>query len=442
MNPLLIEAGLILLLLIANGLFAMTEIAIVSSRRGMLKAMADRGGKGAARALELAENPNRFLSTVQIGITLVGLLAGAFGGTRFAKRLEPSIAAWTGGPAEEISFFLVICVLTFLSLVVGELVPKRLAMRHPEAIASTMARPMNWLSVAATPAVALLSRTTALALRFFGVRDEEASRMSREEFTVLMREGLVAGSTSKSETRMIEGVIGFEALDVYDIMIPRPRMEWIEEGENPRDVWRRIVSSTQEVFPVYKEHRDNLVGIVSVKDIYANLAAGAAVSFCNLILPPLLVPETQRARTLLETLRETGHRAAFVLDEFGGVVGMVTLMDLMESIVGDVPCRQEKLAMSVRKREDGSWLVDGLLEIEKLERHLEGFVLPEGGGSDFQTIAGWFTNHFSRVPIEGDRIVHSGWLFEIVDMDGPPVDKVLVTLEKAPPNEEKAHEGS
>jgi putative hemolysin len=430
MNHPVLESLLIVLLLLVNGVFAMTEIAIVSSRRSILQALAEKGSRGAAQALELADNPNRFLSTVQIGITLVGILAGAFGGARLVIALAPEVAriGVLAPYAEEISFTLVIGIITFLSLVLGELVPKRLALRYPEPIAIAMSGFMMMISKMTSPVVSLLSFSTASLLRLFGVKEMNGEgRMSRNEFTVLVREGLITGSTDDVESQMIEGVFEFGELDVYDIMIPRPKMVWIAQESPHSEVWPAIIRSTQDVFPIYQEHRDNLVGTVSVKEIYAQLAAGADISFRDLMQPPLFVPETQKASALLETFRTSGQRAAFVLDEFGGVSGMVTLIDLMESIVGDVPSKQEQLAMGVRWRPDGSCLIDGFFEIEKLERHLPGFLPPEGAGDDFQTVAGWFLQRLARVPEEGVVMEESGWSFEIIDMDANRVDKVLAT---------------
>jgi putative hemolysin len=429
MSSVLFEIALILVLLLCNGLFAMTEIAIVSSRRAILQSRADAGDKGAARALKLADSPNRFLSTVQIGITLVGIFAGAFGGASLSAKLATVIAPlpWIGPYAGGIAFTIVIGSLTYASLVLGELAPKRLAMRYPESIASLMSGPMSGLSKFASPFVSLLSWSTRKLLLLFGVKDGAEEKLSRDEFTVLIREGMVAGGLAHAESRMMEGVLGFEKLDVYDIMIPRPKMVWIERDESHSDVWPRIVRSTQGFFPVYQVQRDNLIGVVSVKDCYAQLAAGIEVKFQNLIHPPLLVPEVQKASVLLEDFRRTGSHAAFVVDEFGGVTGMVTLIDLMEAIVGDVPSKEERLTMPVKQRKDGSWLIDGLFEIEKLEDVLAGFRKPEGAGDEYQTLAGWFAHRLERVPAEGDVIEESGWCFEIMDMDGSRVDKILAT---------------
>ncbi len=435
MNSALLEISLVLILLVANGVFAMTEIAIVSSRKGLLQTMADKGNKGAARALALSENPNRFLSTVQIGITLVGIVAGALGSGTVATRLAEIIAEvpLIGNYAQPVSLAIVIGILTYLSLVIGELVPKRLAMKFPESIASGMSGPMAGISWVASPVVSLLSWSTGALLKLFGVRETEESAMSREELTVLVRQGMTTGSINATESRMMQGVMGFEKLVAYDIMIPRSKIVWIEKDAKHDEVWSQIMHSTQGVFPVYQGRRENLIGAVSIKDIYGQLASGEPVSFPKIMHPPLLVPETQRASLLLETFRQSGQRAAFVLDEFGSVMGMVTLIDLMETIVGDVPSMEEQLTMPVKQREDGSWLIDGLFEIEKLPERLEGFVLPEGGGDAFQTVSGWFMNVLGRVPMETDQISNGEWFFEVIDMDNTRVDKVLAKRQPVKP---------
>ncbi|MCW1887263.1 hemolysin family protein [Luteolibacter flavescens] len=433
-----LEIALVLLLLIFNGVFAMTEIAIVSSRRALLQARADAGNKGAARALRLAESPNRFLSTVQIGITLVGIFAGAFGGASLSAKLSAWLQpmGFLGNFVEEVSFAIVIGSITFASLIVGELVPKRLAMQFPEGIASMMSGPMSALSKIASPFVWVLSWSTSTLLRLVGVKESDDQKISREEMTVLIREGMVAGGVQHTESQMMEGVLEFEQLDVYDLMIPRPKMVWIERDEPHSEAWPRIVKSTQSIFPVYQGQRDNLVGVVSVKDCYAQMAAGIEVKFQNLMQAPLLVPEVQKASLLLEEFRRTGHHTAFVVDEFGGVIGMVTLIDLMEAIIGDVPSKEERLTMPFKQRKDGSWLIDGMFEIEKLETFLTDFDAPEGAGDEYQTLAGWFSQRLARVPTEGDLIEEHGWRFEIVDMDGIRVDKVLAMQIPPVPQEE------
>ncbi len=429
MNPLVLETFLILFLLLINGIFAMTEIAIVSSRRSRLQTMANCGHAGATQALELAKSPIRFLSTVQIGITLVGIVAGAVGSRSMTAHLAQQIATIPrlADDAPQFALAIVVGVLTYLSLVIGELVPKRLAMRSPERIACAMAAPMALLSSLARPAVALLSGSTNGLLRWLGIRESSQSQMSREELTVLLREGLVTGSINRPESRMMEGVFGFEKLGAYDIMVPRTKMMWIDRHANHQDLWPEILKSTQGEFPVYDHDRDNLVGVLAIKDLYGQLAAGKSVCFEELMRPPLVIPETQKASGLLELFRQTGQRSAFVLNEFGSVVGMVTLIDLIEMIVGDVPSREEQLSPPILQRPDGTWLIDGLFEIEKLAQHLDSFHLPAGAGEDFQTISGWFLNELARMPAEGDTIHAGEWVFEVIDMDLHRVDKVLAS---------------
>ncbi len=436
MNSALLEISFVLLLLVANGVFAMTEIAIVSSRKTLLQSMAEKGNAGAARALKLSESPNRFLSTVQIGITLVGIVAGALGSGTVAERLAEVIAPlpFIGDYAKSLSLIVVIGILTYLSLVVGELVPKRLAMKFPETIASAMAAPMATISTMASPAVSLLSWSTGGILKLFGVRESDEEVMSRDELKVLVRQGMVTGTIDRMESRMMEGVIGFEKLVTYDIMIPRTRIVWIERNARHEDVWPKVMASTQGVFPIYDERRDNLIGVVSIKNIYGRLAAGTPVDFGEIMQPPLFVPEMQKASILLETFRTSGQRAAFVLDEFGSVMGMVTLIDLMEAIVGDVPSQEEQLAMPIQKRPDGTWLIDGHFEIEKLPAHLEAFDLPAGGGDEYQTLSGWFMKELGRMPAELDRISSGEWTFEVIDIDGTRVDKVLAKRTPRPPS--------
>ncbi|RYD46366.1 MAG: HlyC/CorC family transporter, partial [Verrucomicrobiaceae bacterium] len=302
MNSSILEISIILLLLVANGIFAMTEIAIVSSKKGLLQGLADKGNKGAERALRLAENPSRFLSTVQIGITLVGIMAGALSGGTITTQLANLISPlpFIGEYATEISRVAVIALLTYLSVIVGELVPKRLALLFPEKIASGMSGPMATISSISSPAVSLLSWSAGSILKLFGVNDNDDEKMSREELTVLVRQGMVAGSINRSESRMMEGVINFEKLVTYDIMIPRTRIVWIEQHAPHDEVWQTVMRSTQSVFPVYDERRDNMKGVVTLKEIYGRLAAGETVDFGKIMQPPLFVPEMQKASVLLE----------------------------------------------------------------------------------------------------------------------------------------------
>lgn len=422
----MIELFLILLLLLANGLFAMTEIAIVSSRRGRLKTLAQEGRPGAEAALRLAQEPNRFLSTVQIGITLVGIVAGAFGGAALAGPVAEFLAPipFLGAYAPKLALGLVIILLTYFSLVVGELVPKRLAMLRPEEISIRMAPFMTMLSTLAGPAVRFLSWSTDRILALFGAKVPKEEGVSKEELTVLMREGLTTGTFHRVESDMVERVFDLAQLDVAGIMTPRLQMVWLQEDDVHSEIWHKIVTSNHPFFPVYREDRDAIVGYVSVKSLYCQLAAEIPVRLGDIMRPPLIVPKHQSAINLLETFKQTRVHVAFVVDEFGGVVGMVTLTDLLEAIVGDMPSREERNQPGIAQRKDGSYLIDAIIEIEKVSEGLEGFPEPEGAGEAFQTLAGFLIDRLQRVPREGDMVEHARWKLEVVDMDGHRVDKV------------------
>jgi putative hemolysin len=375
----------------------------------------------------LVEAPNRFLSTVQIGITLVGIVAGAFGGASLSARLAPVLAPLpvVGPAAETVAFLFVIALLTYFSLIIGELVPKRLAMLRPEAISAAMARPMAALSTLASPVVTFLSASTDLLLRLFGVRAEEKKGVSREEVTVLIREGMVAGSIGRSETAMVEGVFNLNELTAVEIMTPRPRIVWLQKDAPHETVWHKIVASDLSYFPVFEEARDRVVGVISVKALYAQFAGGVAVHFSEIMAQPLFVPEGQSAAKLLESFQKSGVHVALVVDEFGGIAGMVTVLDVLEAVVGDLRSRESTRHGDLRPRDDGSWVLDALLEVEAVAARLPGFAVPEGAGEDFQTVAGFLTDRLGHVPREGDSFAHGRWLLEVIDTDGPRVDKVL-----------------
>lgn len=431
-----LEILLIFVLLVMNGVFAMTEIALVASKRGRLQTAADAGSRGAARALRLMEAPNRFLSTVQIGITLVGIVAGAFGGASIAARLTPLLAPLplVGPFADKVAFGVVIALLTYFSLVIGELVPKRLAMIWPEGISTTMSRPMSMISTIASPFVTFLSWSTDVLLRLAGIHPEKDKGVTREEVSVLIREGIVAGSIQASESEMVQGVFELNDLSAVEIMTPRPRMVWLHKDTPHASIWHKIVASNHSYFPVYAETRDQIIGVVSVKTLYAQLAAGTEVNFADVMTQPLFVPEGQNAGKLLERFRESGIHVAFVVDEFGSISGMVTVLDVLEAIVGYLPSREEQSAGAIQRRADGSWLLDALIDIDEVADRLPGFNVPEGSGDDFHTLAGFITDRLSRMPQEGDIIAHEGWKLEVIDMDGQRMDKVMAIPVMLPPS--------
>ena len=433
MSAVLVEIVIILLLLVANGVFAMTEMAVVSSRKSRLKRLAAAGDRGARVALEFAESPNRFLPTVQIGITLVGLLAGAFGGITLAEHIAaqlqplPALARY----AEVIGVGVVVVSLTYLSLVIGELVPKRLALANPEAIASRMARPIDFISRLTRPGIRLLGASTDLVLWLLRVRPQKRPAISEDEVKLLMQEGKDAGVFHQAEPKMVESVLAFDRLPVKDIMTPRSKLVFLNRDDSHEAVWHKIVVSGHSNFPVYEGRRDRVVGVVSVKAIYANLAANVGVKLSDLMIPPLLFPATQTVTQLLDAFKKSGRHIALVTDAGGAVLGLVTLVDVLEAIVGEIPTLEERLKPVARQRDDGTWLVDGRFALDRLELLLGGVHLPRATDRDDETVAEFVSRQLQAPAREGAMFASQGYVFEIIDMDRQQIDKVFVAPEPA-----------
>ena len=431
MTALIIEIVVILLLLVVSGVFAMTEMAVVSARKSRLRVMAADGNAGAQTALALAEAPNRFLPSVQLGITLVGLLAGAFGGITIAEEIAaalkplPALAQY----AEAIGVGVVVAALTYLSLVIGELVPKRFALAHPEVIASRMARPVELLSRLTQPAVWLLGASTDLVLRLLGARATKRAAISNEEVNLLLDEGMKTGVFHQSEPQMVESVLAFDQRPVRDIMTPREKLVFLNQDDPHAAVWHKIVVSGHSNFPVYAASRDQVVGVISVKAIYANLAAGADVKLADLMTRPLLVPATQTITGLLEGFKKTHCHIALVTDEARGGVGMVTLVDVLEAIVGEMPSLEERLLPKAVRRDDGSLLVDGGFPVAKLAPLLGEAPLAAALAQRVETLAAFAAAQLGQSTTDGAAFVRDGVCFEIIDMDGRRIDKVLVSRE-------------
>ena len=440
MSQVAFEVAIIFVLLIANGVFSMAEIAVVSAKKARLRRLADQGNGKARIALELAESPNRFLSTVQIGITLVGIFAGAFGGATLAAKLALPIGqvAFLAPYADKIAFGLVVAIITYFSLVLGELVPKRFGLSNPEGIAMRVARPMNWLSKFAGPVVSFLSASTEALLRLIGFKPEKEVAVSEEEVRVMMQEGVRAGAFNKVESHIVHSALELDQLPVREIMTPRPKVIWLNQDDSHDQVWHKIVVSGHSHFPVYQGNRDNTVGVVSVKAIYANLAAGVGVNLKDLMIPPLIVPLSQTVLQLVETFKQSAKHIALVADEFGSIVGLVTLNDVMEAVVGEFPTQGERSKPEARKRDDGSWLIDAMIDLEAVEKALPGFKFGGDAYTEYQTLAGFVVKTLGHVPKEGETFEAQGYTFEVLDMDRHRVDKVLVSPPKnaTPPKAE------
>jgi putative hemolysin len=428
MNSTGLEILIILALLVANGVFSMAELAVVSARKSRLRQMADGGDARARRALELAESPNTFLATVQIGITLVGVLAAAFSGAALSEKLAGVLRdlGWLSPYEDKAAFGFVVVALTYCTLVIGELVPKRLGLANPEGMARLVAGPMHGLSRLCAPLVHLLSRSSEALLALFRFKPATEAAVTEEDVRLLVREGMRAGVFHAHEPAMVESVMAFDRLPVRDVMTPRAKLIWINAHDTHETIWHRIVVSAHTTFPVYEGRRDNVLGMVTVKAIYANLAAGVPVNVRDLVTPALVVPVSLSVSALLEKFKSSGKHVALVTDEFGAIAGLVSLHDIMEAIVGELPSPQDRLRPRATRRDDGSWLVDGLLDLDEFAGAVADFPLPAAAERDYQTFGGLVVKLLGHVPAEGEIFRHGRYNVEIIDMDGLRVDKVLL----------------
>lgn len=424
----LFEFSIILLLLAGNGLLAMAEMSLVSSRKARLSAMAEKGNQGAARALAMAETPNQFLSTVQIGITMVGIFAGAFGGSTIAKFLATQLMGigLAPGVSETVALVLVVVVITYLSLIIGELVPKRLALSAPERYASALSGTLRGIAAIAKPAVAVLGRSTDLVLRALGAKQDQEARVTDEEVRLLMQEGRTAGVFHHSEPQIVQRVLSLDDLQVKAIMTPRPRIVFLNHDDSHEQIWPKIAGSRHSHFPVYQGNRDNVVGVVSVKSVYANLAAGAPVRMKDLMVSPYFVPSMQTVMEVLDGFRQSGRHFAIVADEFGTTVGVLTLVDVLEAIVGEVPSAEERSRPLIRSHDAGTWLIDGTAPIGDIERSVSGLTFPPMEDRNYQTLAGFMIQELGNIPREGEGFSSLGFKFDVIDMDRQRIDKVMV----------------
>ena len=424
-------------LILANAMFALSELAVVSARKVRLQQRAEEGDVGAQAALELINAPNQFLATIQIGITLVGTLAGAFGGATLAVKL----AQWMGqipllaSYSEAVSFGLVVLVITYLSLVLGELVPKRLALNNPERIAAAVSPAMRALSRVVSPAVRLLSLSTDGVLRLLRVRQLDDLPVTEEEVRLLIEQGTRVGVFEPSEQEMVGRVFRLDARPVSALMTPRTEVVWLDLAKPTEELRAVILSSDYSVFPVARDTPDAIVGVVQARDLLAQCLQGEAPDIEAVLQPAQFVPESMSLLDVLERLRDSHSQIALVIDEFGGFQGLVTLNDMLEAIVGDLPQLDDRGEPDVIEREDGSLLIDGQVSIDDLKALLRVKEFPEESSGAYQTVGGFMMTTLGRIPSSADHFEWGGLRFEVVDMDGFRVDKVLVaSLERHVPN--------
>jgi putative hemolysin len=434
----LLEILIILGLVLLNGYFAMSELAVVSARPARLEAQARKGGRAARLALGLHRDPGRMLSTVQIGITLVGIVAGAFGGAALAEPLDDALARIPGlAPfSAEIAYTLVVVAITYLSLIIGELVPKQLALRAPERVAALVAPVIDLLSRISTPAVWLLDASSRLVLRLLGSEAQLRETVTEEEVRTLIAEGTRTGVFDEREQEMIGRVLRLADRPVRAIMTPRVELVWLDVEDDPAEIARVIKESGHSRFVIGKGSLDDVLGIVHVRSLLDACLAGRMLDLPAAVRPALVLHDNMPVLRALEALRQARVSMALVVDEYGEVEGVVTVEDVLEAVVGDMPERRLGEEPAIIRREDGSLLMDGLLALDEVKLTLGFESLPDE--KTYHTLGGFILAQFGRVPKEGQTIAYGGWRFEVVDMDGRRIDKVLVRRSTARDEEQSS----
>jgi len=423
----MVDLAIILVLVLMNGLLAGTEIAVLSARRPSLSAQAEAGDGRARSVLALLENPSAFLSTIQIGITLVGILAGAVGGADAVRHLAPFFARLPipGAQAysEALAFAVVVAAVTYLTLVVGELAPKRVALQRPESIAKAMARPMRYLALLARPVVWILSQSTDTVLRAFGITGAPEPSVTEDEVRYLVTEGARTGVFVPAEKEFVDRVFRFADERVVHVMRPRPDIVALEIDESPESLKEKLLTSGYSRFPVYEGDLSNIMGIVHAKDL---LTQEGPLDLQPLLRETLFVPESKSLLSMLQAFQATRSHIAIVINEFGGTEGLVTLEDVLEEIVGEIRDEYDQEEPAILQREDGSLLIDGSLSVTDLKQVLKVEQLEGEETHEFHTLGGFLMARLRRVPREGDIVEWSDYRFEVVDMDGLRIDKVLI----------------
>ncbi len=425
----MIEILIILGLIVLNGLFAMAEIAIVSSRKSRLRQRVESGSKRAAIAMSLADDPGKFLSTIQVGITSIGILNGAFGETAIAERLSsllteiPLLAPYS----KAISVMIMVVGITYFTVVVGELVPKRIALYRPEAIAILVARPMRFLSRLAYPIVRFLSFSSDIILKILGSKTSTEPPTSEEEIRVLMKVGAEAGIFEKVERDFVENIFKMDDVNILTIMTPRKDIVFWDTVDPVETNMAKIVKSPHNVVPVCNGGMDHPRGMLRIKDLLVEKCLRNTYEIKSLMKPILYVPESISPMRLLENFKNSKNSVALVIDEYGSVQGLVTLYDVLEEVVGDIPWLESHHEADAVEREDGSWLVDGACGIEKFKEILGLSHIPGEESHDFHTVAGLVMVEAGKIPVVSDSFEWNGFRIEVVDMDANRIDKILVS---------------
>lgn len=433
-NSVGLEVSVIVILVLINGVFALSEMALVSCRRPLLVRLRDEGRKGAKAALDLTDSPNTFLSTIQIGITLVAILAGAFGGATLADELSDQLEAFEHlrPYADQIAFVFVVVCTTYLSLIVGELVPKRIALSNPEGIACVIAPSMKFLSKIASPLVKFLSVSTNLAAGAFGVEDDKVREVSEREIQAMVDEGARVGVFQETEHDLLCGVFGLDDRKVSSVMTPVTELIWLDIDAPSDDLMQKVFAHPHTKYPVARGTLDGFLGVVRSRELLTRWGKDGKIDLEKLLRKPLMMPDTKSALSALADFRREKMSGAMVIDEHGTLRGLVTVSDILSSIVGDVQISDETVShLTVINRDDGGFLVDGMLPISEFKKRLSSAELPDQHSGAYQTVAGLVVHLLGHVPAAGEVATWNNLRFEVVDMDGFKIDKVAVSYHKA-----------
>ncbi len=418
------EIFILLALIILNGIFAMSEIALVSARKARLEAQANKGDKKAKAALDLANHPDRFLSTVQIGITLIGILTGIYSGEKLTDNLVDFLRGlnvpetYTTGLATTI----IVILLTYFSLVLGELVPKRIGLSRPEAIAKGMAKPMSIVSLITSPFVWLLTKSSFLIVKLFNIKTDN-NQVTEEEIKAIISEGTEHGAIEEAEQEIIERVFHLGDRNITSLMTHRSDMIWFDLNDNEAKIREKIIKDAHSIYPICDGDIDNIKGVVSIKDLYVS---DDLTLFKDLMQPALFVPDNNTAYQVMEKFRESKIHSCFIVDEYGSVLGMITMNDILEAIIGDMPQPDGGNDYEIKEREDGSYLVDAQIPFYDFLSRFDKTEWMNDSENEFDTLAGCILHELERIPLTGDTIEWKDFKLEVIDMDGHRIDKVLV----------------
>jgi putative hemolysin len=421
---------LILVLILANGVFALSEIAIISSRKARLERMADEGHNGAKIALALKDKPTQLLSTIQVGITLIGIVTGAFGGATIAKVLAVSLKkiSLLAPYSDGLSMLIVVSIITYLSLIVGELVPKKIGLNNPEPIAVIMAGPMRMFAKLASPIVKLLTVSTEFLLKLLRIRKSADPPVTEEEIKILIAQGAEYGTFEETESEIVDRVFDLGDMKVGSLMTPKMLLDWIDITDTEEQILSRLIETRHSRLPVAKEELDDVIGVVYTRDLLASKLSNEPLDVEKHIRAPLFVPRNTTALKLLALFQQSGSQIAFVMNEFGGFQGIVTVHDILEKIVGDIQDDSDSEDdIEIIQRDDKSWLLDGLLAIEEFKELFAIEEIPDRDKKNYHTLAGFIITQLGYIPTAGESFDWKGLRFEIVDMDRMRIDKILVT---------------